>query len=356
MALNSSRSEAALIAGGPSGLLPMRVFRRALGAPPLLVGDAVRVKSLSEIRATLDSSGCLEGLPFMAEMERFCDKRARIFRLVDKVYDYGGKKDFRRLRNVALLNGLRCDGAAHGGCQAACYLLWKTAWLEAVDDSDDTGSAASAVAHTEGPHAKKVDTQAAVYTCQYTQIVASSQPMASWDIRQYLRPLLAGNVTTLAFVTTVATLTFNAIQRLRGGIGFPWAKTGTKNDSVNVELNLKVGESVRVRSADEIALTLNKRNRNKGLWFDRDMLKHVEQRYTVRTRVESIIDDVTGKMLRMQTPCILLEGVFGSGEFTRLSAQNDYIFWREAWLKRVGCSPEADDRGPGRDTNRPSRA
>ena len=24
----------------------------------------------------------------------------------------------------------RCDGAAHAGCQAACYLVWKEAWLE----------------------------------------------------------------------------------------------------------------------------------------------------------------------------------------------------------------------------------
>jgi hypothetical protein len=68
------------------------------------------------------------------------------------------------------------------------------------------------------------------------------------------------------------------------------------------------------------------------------MLKYAGQQFRVSARVEQIIDDATGKMVRMKSPCIILEGVDNSGEFLRFSAQHDYVFWREAWLKR----PEAD--------------
>jgi hypothetical protein len=267
-----------------------------------------------------------------------------VFRVVDKVYDYGGKKDFRRMRNVVLLHDLRCDGSAHGACQAACYMFWKTAWLEPAED----------VAH--GPAPARAEPRPAenpavaaggspTYTCQFTEVVASSEPLHAWDIRQDLRPLIAGNLTVLAFLSAVATRLFNFAQRARGGIGFPWRRVGTTSDSAVTNLNLRVGERVRVRSADEIAATLNRRGRNKGLWFDRDQLKRTGERYTVRTRVERIIDDATGKMLVIGTPCIILDGVDASGEFMRFCAQHDYPYWREVWLARA--EDEAVTSGPG---------
>jgi len=344
LALNEPRSEQAFRRGARP--VALRWLRRLLGAPSLIVGDSVRVKPLSDIKATLDSSGCLEGMPFMAEMERFCGQRGRVFRIVDKVYDYGGKKDFRRSRDLVLLHGLRCDGSAHGECQAGCYLLWKTAWLAPTPRGDDGAAHAPARAaerrRTAANDGAVPDTT--IYRCQFTEIVASSQPLSDWDIRQYLRPVVAGNLTVLAFLTTLGTLLFGVAQRLRGGIGFPWLRPGTSQQSVSQDLHLGVGETVRVRSADEIARTLNNRGRNKGLWFDRDMLKHVGQPRTVLARVEKIIDDATGKMLRMKSPCILLEDVNGSGEFMRFCAQHDYVFWREAWLARADERTSASSR------------
>jgi hypothetical protein len=340
VACNRSRSEAAL---QQPLRLPFSGLRRALGAP-LIVGDAVKIKPVGEIRATLDSSGCLDNLPFMAEMERFCGKRARVYRVVDKVYDYGGKKDLRRIRDTVLLHDLRCDGAAHGGCQAECYLLWKTAWLEPAG----SGNEAQLPAATGGrPGLAPVpDAPDAIYRCQYTQIVAASTPMSPRGIAQYLRPLVAGNVTLPAFATTLATLLFNTVQRLRRGTGFPWLGT-VGAETKTPDLGLQPGERVRVKSAGEIARTLSKRGKNKGLWFDGDMLKHAGRTYTVRARVDKIIDDVTGKMLRMRSPCILLDGVDGSGEYLRFSAQHDYVFWREAWLERVdGPAPPLSSETP----------
>jgi hypothetical protein len=37
----------------------------------------------------------------------------------------------------------------------------------------------------------------------------------------------------------------------------------------------------------------------------------------------------------MSSPCIVLEGVSGTGEYLALCPQNDLIFWHEIWLERV---------------------
>lgn len=131
--LNEARSLAALDTGMLDiGMWVRRSVRFLLGGSWLLVGDQVEVRSLEEIERTLDKSGCLDGLPFMREMVALCGRPARVFRCVDKVYDYGRSKTLRRLKKTVLLAGLRCDGSAHGGCEAACYLLWNERWLRPV--------------------------------------------------------------------------------------------------------------------------------------------------------------------------------------------------------------------------------
>ena len=122
-AANDHRSERTLATGNPDfGIRLRRTCRRLLRGRWLLVGDIVTIRSLEEIRTTLDGSGCLDGLPFMTEMAGLSGHQALVFRRVDKIYDYGRTKKLRRLKGAVLLTGLRCDGSAHGGCQASCYL------------------------------------------------------------------------------------------------------------------------------------------------------------------------------------------------------------------------------------------
>ena len=68
----------------------------------------------------------------MEEMKAFCGRSARVYRVLDRVYDYGRSREMRRIDRSVLLVGLRCDGGAHDGCDAACYLVWKEAWLDRV--------------------------------------------------------------------------------------------------------------------------------------------------------------------------------------------------------------------------------
>ena len=61
------------------------------------------------------------------------------------------------------------------------------------------------------------------------------------------------------------------------------------------------------------------------------------------SRIARIIDNVSGRMLEMKHPCIILRGVDCSGEFQRFGAQNEYVFWREIWLERVASAPNPAD-------------
>ena len=329
-ASNRARSSSVLPEQSPGcGLLLRRMGRRILNGRWLLVGDVVEIRSPDEIRSTLDASGCLDGLPFMPEMAASCGQQAVVFRCVDKIYDYGRSKTLRRIEDTVLLAGLRCDGRAHHGCQAACYVLWKNAWLRLV--TPDRGVPPSV---TRAPAAVccQSTSSAGRYTCQYTELAAASRPLARWDIRQDLRPLLAGNVTVRAFCVALLTRLFNAVQAARGGVGYPGIARGARASMVSAAHSFVPGDTVRVLPAEDIVATLNEHGRHRGLWFDRDMVKHCGHRYTVLKRVERIIDDATGRMLEMKTPCLVLAGVEASGEFLRFCAQQEYPFWREIWL------------------------
>src|SRR5689334_2093498 len=102
----------------------------------LHAGDWVQVKSREEILATLDERGRLDALPFMPEMLQFCGKRFRVYKSAHKTCDTIETYKGRRMASAVHLEGLRCDGEAHGGCQAQCLLFWKEAWLVRAPDPE----------------------------------------------------------------------------------------------------------------------------------------------------------------------------------------------------------------------------
>lgn len=328
LALNQSRSEAAVV----GGLVPLwsawrRWVARRLFGHSRMVGDSVQVKPLAAIRATLDAEGCLNGLPFMDEMVPFCGQSLRVYRVVDKIYDYGRSRLMRRLDDCVLLVGLRCDGGAHAGCEAACYVIWKAAWLDAP--AAGTGSIKGS------PGSPAPGAASDRLSCQYTQLTQSSRAAAgSVDVHGVWGPLAVGNVTASAFFLALMTRAFNAFQSWRGGAAYP-AKPVPSDDKTIRGEPLARGDWVRVKTPVEIARAMDKNSKNRGLWFDRDMLKHCGQTYQVRGRVEKIIDVGSGKIIPMKTPCIVLEDVHYSGEFQGFGEQHDFLYWREAWLQPV---------------------
>jgi hypothetical protein len=331
---NECRSESAALAGQvPPGSGLRRIVAHRMFGHRFLPGDTVRVRSRAAIDATLDERGALDSLPFMEEMASFCGRTARVYRVVDKIYDYGRSRQMRRLDGCVLLAGWRCDGMHHGGCEAACYLIWKADWLEPAldDDAPQTLSGTPQRAQGQPP-----------YHCQYTTLTQSSHAVPEFNLRGLLGPLIVGNLTLSAWLIAVATRGFNAFQEWRGGAAFP-ARPDADGQAAPVSTTLSTGEWVRIRMPWEIARTLDKRSKNRGLWFDRDMLKFCGQMYQVRSRVTKIIDVATLDMIPMKTPCITLRDVHYTGEFQGFGEQHDFLYWREAWLER--CASPLPDHG-----------
>jgi hypothetical protein len=365
---NASRSETALRTRQRGAFWIPRIWRKIIPRGQLAVGDLVRVKSLDEIVSTLDASKCLDGLPFMPEMQKFCGTTARVYRSVDKIYDYGGAKNLRRMKDAVLLTGLRCDGDSHDGCQAECYLIWKKNWLAlaSIPASPRRRSfpthSTTATSPDCKPGAEPSPPQALQkrYTCQFTQLVHATTPMSHHDPRQDLRPLLEGNVSTSAFAVALLTRLFNRVQRARGGAGYPWMPAKSKGMAPSATPGLSPGHTVVVHNRESIAATLSATGRNRGLWFDAEMLKYCRQKRQIAKDIERIIDDASKKMVLMKTPCLTLDGVRASGEFLRFCPQEELVYWREVWLERqtaprLGMGERTTEEIPVADPSQESR-
>lgn len=332
----------------------------------LRAGDLVEVRSLDEIMQSLDEQGALRGLPFMPEMVRHCGRRFRVFNEVTKICETIDKTGYRQLSGTVSLRGLHCDGAFHGGCEARCLMFWREEWLKPVAQSvagdagehpvqihrngrPDATLAAQALEVTEAAEVPEVLLRAATtrraegadaetrHVCQITELKKASEPCPWWDPRPFVRDVVSGNQRLVVVLRWLLLAAFNWFQALRGGCGFPFMEQGALKKTPAVPLNLQPGELVRVRGMDEILATLDANNKNRGLWFDIEMLPSCGGTFRVARRVTRIINEKTGQMIHMapQSPIILLEGVLCRGQFHKLCARSEYLFWREAWLERV---------------------
>jgi hypothetical protein len=314
--------------------------RRRFGFCP---GDFVEIRLLDEILQTLDDNGTLEGVPFMPEMAAFCGTRARVLRRVDKLNDWIHGTGLKRMHGLVLLAGVRCDGSAHGMCQSNCHLRWREEWLHPADCpgspdrfSDQAPPEPSHLAALAPFTNRQSDTVAGLrYVCQATELTAGGTQMRMADPRHYVRDLLTGNVRVKPLCISVALAFFNRVQRKRGGAPFPNYAGGTATALPYEALGLQPGELVRVKPKNLIELTLNSQSRNRGLYFDRDMIRFCGDEYRVKARLERVIVENTGELRQLTNPCIILDGVNATGEYQGLNPENEYIFWREVWLERV---------------------
>jgi hypothetical protein len=323
---------------------------------PLRPGDIVEVRPPSEILATLDDDGTLDSVPFMPEMVQFTGRRFTVSGRVEKICDTIALTGSRRIRDTVYLEDLRCDGSGHGGCQAACRIYWKEAWLRRVDEGADAvvhaqpGSptelerrvqdGAQTVRELDGKHAQ-------VWRCQATEAVKASEPLRTLDVRQYWRELRSGNFGLLRFLLVAARGFLLEVGIRVRVIGWIPLKGDGSHPSPGAPLDLQPGELVQVRSKTEIAPTLDANGRNLGLSFDREMLPYCGRTFRVKDRVQRIIDERTGRMIHISRDCVMLEGVLCSGERSvgRLFCPRQiFPYWREAWLRRVEGSVESPER------------
>jgi hypothetical protein len=241
------------------------------------------------------------------------------------------------------LDDLRCDGSAHGGCQAGCRLYWKEAWLRRVDapvdapaviydPSPELETALEAGAHTERDGEER-------WRCQNTESLKASTHLRVFkDPGQYRREFRNGNYGRLQFVRLMArALVMEVAHRL--GLTSQLPLRGPEPKAPDSEpLDLQPGEYVRVRSPEQIQPTLDDKGMNRGLSFDREMLRFCGQTLRVKARVNHIIDESTGKLIHIRRDAIILEGGVCSGECSTgrwFCPREIYAYWREAWLERI---------------------
>ena len=268
------------------------------------------------------------------------------------------------MTNSVHLEGLRCDGGGHGGCQASCLIFWKEAWLKrAPKDVVSSETLRSNALYTGDGGActearilsasQRVNAEGeTLYSCQATELRSFTSDMRALDPRQYVRDLRSGNLATdlagdsqahralevllgiIQIFRAVIMGLFNRVQERRHSILYPFIKGLATLTSIE-HLDLQPGELIQVRSKEEIMTTLGRDQRHRGLWFDSEMLPYCGGIYRVLRRVQQIIDENSGKMIQMKHPCIVLEGVVCKSDFHQLCPRAIYAYWRENWLQRV---------------------
>jgi hypothetical protein len=332
-------------------------------------GDRVVVLPRLEILRTLDRSGRCDGLPFMPEMLPYCGKQFTIYKSAHKSCDYTTAYPYRsrRISDAFLLEGARCDGLAHGGCQAGCTLIWKGAWLRRADVTPLVQVAPSDVVPGEAAETSLLWSHTYItdptdglpkYLCQATQIRASGEILAWWDLRQYIKDYTSGNVTLRRLLSGFLYSSYFHLSEAGIGIGssmrwifngFSFALRGTRwprtpgtvpdgTPTPSTSLNLKPGELVRIKSHDEILNTISKSNRNRGLLWDAELVPYCGGRYRVLRRVTKLISEQTGKMVEMKGACIVLDSVICQARYSScrmFCPRAMYPYWREIWLERI---------------------
>ena len=293
-----------------------------------LAGEMVEVKSAAEIAATLDADGKLDGMPFMPEMLAFCGRKLMVSRRADKTC-VEGFYGMRKLGGALLLEEARCNGAAHGGCQRNCMMFWKDAWLRpAVAGEAIIVADLKAESRARRTLSTLPTREAGKYACQSTMLGGITQPQSKWDVGHLLTDLRRGELAPVDFVLMVGR---TLVNRLRGlaGMADLGALIGDSDGKSKVALDLKPGEWVKIRSADEIRATLGPDGRNLGLTFEPEMTRYVGGTYQVDFPVRSIILEETGEMTKLHRT-VALKGLACRGVCAKNCPRANTLYWREA--------------------------
>jgi hypothetical protein len=316
------------------------------------VGHLVEVLSAEEILATLDENGALDALPFMPEMLQYCGQRFTVDKVANKLCDTMTRSGMRRMTDSVHLTGLRCDGSAHGGCQAGCLLYFKQAWLKPVSANDPSPAAPSDGARLlplliDAARQPSTGDGETVYRCQATELLrAAPEPLPWRDLGQYVDDVRSGNVGVFWALRAFLVGLFDRVQGvttrklprwlwLRGGLRWGFLKGAVDGRTPTEHTGLQAGEWVRIKSKEEIVKTLNQDLLNRGLGFDAEMSRFCGRTARVARRVDRIVDEKTGKLRIMQNPCIVLEGVICEGAYNLSCPRAIPSYWREIWLERV---------------------
>jgi hypothetical protein len=297
----------------------------------------------------------------MPEMLQYCGQRLTVYKVAHKTCDTLTRSGIRKMANAVHLTGVRCDGGGHGGCQAACLIFWKTAWLREVDPAEGPAPAPPALAEkllpllTVASRRPPAEDGTEAYRCQATELLrAAPETLPIRDLSQFVQDVRSGNAglfwTLRAFLVGV----YNRLQgtlppRLRPRGGKHWGYlVGRADKTPTGRTDLQPGDLVRIKSRAEIELTLNADLLNRGMGFDAEMARMCGRTARVLRRVDHIVDENTGKMLHMKQPCIVLEGIICEGAYNAVCPRAIPPYWREIWLDKIDTASPIPAQRDGR--------
>ena len=299
---------------------------------PLLTGDLAVVASAQAILATLDDQGCLDGLPFMPEMVPHIGKTLRVHHRADRTCVEG--HGIRRMDDAVFLEEARCDGRAHDGCQRACLMFWKEAWLQPAGNG--AGVRNDAIELKARLSLLNLATRnARGYMCQSTQLAAATRPLSRVHVGALVGEIRQGELSLAKFADIVAR---SLINRVRGALRLPELGliTGVAGRKTKGDLDLKPGDWVRVRSVEEVRASLGPNAKNLGLSFEPEMALSIGQVRQVEAVVERMVHEETGQMVGL-VRTVTLKGAYCQGLCSKACPRANPLFWREIWLERVGA-------------------
>jgi hypothetical protein len=185
--------------------------------------------------------------------------------------------------------------------------------------------------------------QVEVWRCQSTDALEFSERLPTSNLAQYWREFRNGNHGPFRYIRL---LLRGFVMEIAGRVGLlkamPLHGPGAAPPA---ELGLQRGDLVQVRDPKEIEGTLDEKGFNRGLSFDREMLPYCGRTVRVKDTVDRIIDEKTGKMLKIPKDSLILEGAVCSGERTPgcwFCPREIYPFWREAWVTPVEASDQRE--------------
>jgi hypothetical protein len=298
----------------------------------------VQVKAPEEILQTLDVNGTVDKLPFMPEMMEYCGKTFRVARRIVKTCSWAKSSTMRTFRSddVLLLEGMRCAGTEHDGCQKACTIFWRESWLRRAEvsvpasESHELGRA-QLRAHL------KTSVDARTYFCQASELLRATEPLSQWGrIEKCVSEVRAGNCTVLEMAERIAIWLYWRTRRIFLG---EYAH-GTNSSTPVESLNLQAGELVEIKSMEKINETLTPTGHNRGLYFSPDLSLLCGKQRRVERRIDKMIMDGSGEMRKLHNT-VYLEGGFCGCAHVAFGGcgRCEFSYWREIWLRhRTGSS------------------
>jgi hypothetical protein len=298
-------------------------------------GDFVEVKSPREILQTLDADGTLDRLPFMPEMAEFCGQRFRVAKRVVKTCYYGTSSGMRKFpaEDVVLLEGLRCSGAAHDGCQKACTIFWREAWLRKVAGHGTIESSGDPESYQWLRARLKTSTGPKTYFCQASEILNATSELSRWErFGKALSEIRAGNCGVMEMAQRIGVWLFWRVRKVFLGA---YARGSQKPTPIET-LNLRSGEWIEIKPLASITQTLDEKAYNRGLFFTPAMGRSCGEKYRVEGKIEKIIVDGTGEMRQLRNTAFLEGSLCGCACVAFGGCpRGEFAYWRDIWLRRV---------------------